>query len=229
MSARSGQSIECGNDLRVSAPVSFPPSGSNPRGFPGRKVCVGKSDSTRCLLDTVARPIYQDGARNNVKEMIPPVARIRAGRRASRAPTSGRTGRPHPYRRAQFPRPERGAVVARPLTAPLSLKREARSPGPRGRSPTRRKRRYSYERMPPLRETRTPALRQVDSTFRVRLPAASVRPHSYAATLRTRLLASGNGEAVWPNPTSARRAISRMDASAPCSVTTSRATASRWL
>lgn len=27
--------------IRVSAPVSFPPSGSNPRGFPGRKVCVG--------------------------------------------------------------------------------------------------------------------------------------------------------------------------------------------
>ena len=26
----------------------------------------------RCLLDIVARPICQDGARNNVKEMIPP-------------------------------------------------------------------------------------------------------------------------------------------------------------
>ena len=30
------------------------------------------SDSTRCLLDIVARPICQDGARDNVKEMIGP-------------------------------------------------------------------------------------------------------------------------------------------------------------
>ena len=30
------------------------------------------SDSTRCLLDIVARPICQDGARDNLKEMIGP-------------------------------------------------------------------------------------------------------------------------------------------------------------
>src|SRR6185437_6744518 len=118
--------------------------------------------------------------------------------RASRAPRRGRTGRPHLYRCAPFLRPEHGAVVARLLSAPLRMKHKGESPGPCGRLPSGRPRPDSFGRMPQLRETKTKALRQADSTLRVHLRSASVRPDWYAAALRTALLASGNDETGWP-------------------------------
>jgi hypothetical protein len=63
-------------------------------------------------------------------------ARMRVGLQAIQAPTSGRTGRPHSYRRAPFLRPEHDAIVARSLSASRHMKLKKRSPRSYGRPPS---------------------------------------------------------------------------------------------
>jgi hypothetical protein len=63
-------------------------------------------------------------------------ARMRVGRQAIRAPTSGRTGRPHSYRCAPFLRPEHDAIAARSPSASRHMKHKKRSPRSYGRPPS---------------------------------------------------------------------------------------------
>ena len=103
------------------------------------------SDSTRCLLDMVARPICQDGARNHVNEVVRPRRECGLAGEPGERRHQREQVLPIHIGACPFPWFEHGAVVVRPHRAARCLKHGARNQRPRGRSPSIHRRRRRYE------------------------------------------------------------------------------------